>query len=425
MAAMDFPSGHINDLASSSASLHDSLHDGFYSPSPFDTSTFQLNPLSARPPHTDADLPHPPAISSSHFSLRNTSFHDGSHESTTSAASESSEATASGAAAPPKPADVIQVHDPNGEGDAASEFDEEDERVKTAEKNIAPYQVWRDILATCDGRDKAFKAIQYAVRVYLLVHVRILFRNSASLWQRALAQRLESVRTGFSFTRKMLILFNWLSPLHTILSQKAVPYTSLDSSILDGTSKVPLPNPSSPRSLTEHFLSHPFLQALLAAPPPVLLDLVSGLAEDVTTLSRLGLAGPRLGKRAARFADWCWFLSTLAGLVQNGLEVSIVDGLGRDRANRLYEQSVAAGTASRSSTSKADEKELARLHRRSHWLHLIRTKLVMDLVFVSFDVFGLKSGKETIQSLAGMGGALISCAKLYDRYRNALVAKAI
>lgn len=156
MAAMDFPSGHINDLASSSASLHDSLHDGFYSPSPFDTSTFQLNPLSARPPHTDADLPHPPAISSSHFSLRNTSFHDGSHESTTSAASESSEATASGAAAPPKPADVIQVHDPNGEGDAASEFDEEDERVKTAEKNIAPYQVWRDILATCDGRDKAF-----------------------------------------------------------------------------------------------------------------------------------------------------------------------------------------------------------------------------------------------------------------------------
>lgn len=138
------------------------------------------------------------------------------------------------------------------------------------------------------------------------------------------------------FHRKMLILFNWLSPLHTILSQKAVPYTSLDSSILDGTSKVPLPNPSSPRSLTEHFLSHPFLQALLAAPPPVLLDLVSGLAEDVTTLSRLGLAGPRLGKRAARFADWCWFLSTLAGLVQNGLEVSIVDGLGRDSGSNHH-----------------------------------------------------------------------------------------
>ena len=125
------------------------------------------------------------------------------------------------------------------------------------------------------------------------------------------------------FHRKMLLLFDWLAPLSTILAQKSVPYASLDSSFLAHT--LPTKKPV-PLSFTASLLSHPFFQALLAAPPPVLLDLVNGLSDDIATLSRLGLMGPKTGARASRFADWCWFFGTLVGLVQNGIEMSMVEG---------------------------------------------------------------------------------------------------
>ena len=127
----------------------------------------------------------------------------------------------------------------------------------------------------------------------------------------------------------MLILFNWLTPLSTIMAQKAVPYSSSGSSTTPhGLKDVLASKP--PPSLAGNLLSHPFLQALLSAPPPVLLDLVNGLSDDIYTLSRLGLVGPKTGARAARFADWCWLFGTLVGLVENGVEMSIVEGLQRE-----------------------------------------------------------------------------------------------
>jgi len=124
----------------------------------------------------------------------------------------------------------------------------------------------------------------------------------------------------------MLLLFDWLTPLSMILAQKHVPYASLDSSFLAHSLADIPPKKPAPLSFTGSLLSHPFFQALLAAPPPVLLDLVNGLSDDISTLSKLGLMGPKTGARAARFADWCWFFGTLVGLVQNGIELSIVEG---------------------------------------------------------------------------------------------------
>ena len=43
--------------------------------------------------------------------------------------------------------------------------------------------------------------MQYSIRVYLLLHTKILFRNSNAAWQQGLVRRLESARSGFSFTR--------------------------------------------------------------------------------------------------------------------------------------------------------------------------------------------------------------------------------
>lgn len=415
MSSIPFPNPS-DDLGSSPDALHDSIHSQFYSPPSFDVSgSFQMNPLSAHPPRTPRSSTSITPTSSSHsrplsahFGSVNTSVYDEKEEDTQHTR-----------------ADAVQDHTAGDDGDElAYELDEEDLRVKAADNKVPPHEVWRDILSTSYGRDKAFKVMQYSIRVYLLFHTKLLFRNGRSPWQHAMVRRLESARSGFSFTRKMLILFNWLTPLSTILAQKTVPYASLDGSffshpIADAPAKKP---PSSP--FAGQLLSHPFLQALLAAPPPVLLDLVNGLSDDIYTLSRLGLVGQKTGARAARFADWCWFFGTLVGLVQNGIETSIVEGQQREVENRAYQESMSGATSkSQPKASKVDEKELTRLQRKTHWLKLTRMKLVMDLIFVSYDVFRLSRGKDVIQSFTGLVAAILSSLKLYDKYKSALVTK--
>jgi hypothetical protein len=309
--------------------------------------------------------------------------------------------------------------------DEEDELDEENERVKEAEKKLGRHEVWRDILATSNGRDKAFKLMQYAIRVYLLFHTKLLFRHGKAAWQQALVRRLESTRSGFSFTRKMLILFNWLTPLSTVMAQKSVPYSSTGSSLTPhGLADDLAKKPAS--SFTGPILSHRFFQALLTAPPPVLLELVNGLSDDIYTFSRLGLIGPKTGARAARFADWCWLFGTLVGLVENGVEMSIVDGLQRQVEHRAYKESLDGATSkSQPKLAKLDEKELARLQRNSYWLQVSRAKLTMDLIFVLYEVLRLKRWKNTVQSFTGLAAAVLSSAKLYDKYRSVLINKVL
>lgn len=59
----------------------------------------------------------------------------------------------------------------------------------------------------------------------------------------------------------------------------------------------------------------------------MLLELVNAVADDVATWARLGLLGKKTGERAERFSDWCWFVSTLVGLVENSIERNVVGGL--------------------------------------------------------------------------------------------------
>lgn len=68
----------------------------------------------------------------------------------------------------------------------------------------------------------------------------------------------------------------------------------------------------------------PLLHTFLHASPPVLLDLVNGISDDIYTASRLGLISKVAGERAAYYADWCWFFTTLVNLVENGVERSVI-----------------------------------------------------------------------------------------------------
>lgn len=142
---------------------------------------------------------------------------------------------------------------------------------------------------------------------------------------------LTSLLTTDGTGRKMLIMFNWLAPLSQVLAQQSVPFSSSGSSLMPHSFTTTPASSSKPSQLSGGpFLSHPVLQALLSAPPPVLLELVNGLSDDIYSLSRLGLIGPKLGQRAARFADWCWLFTTLVGLVGNGVELGVIEGLQRE-----------------------------------------------------------------------------------------------
>lgn len=115
-------------------------------------------------------------------------------------------------------------------------------------------------------------------------------------------------RQAESGTRKCLILFNWLSPLTSILAEHSATIYPQEG---------PLSKQVQPKK-------KPLLHTFLHASPPVLLELVQAFADDVATFSKLGLLGRRTGERAGRFADWCWFASTLVNLVENSVERSII-----------------------------------------------------------------------------------------------------
>ncbi|KAF8897369.1 hypothetical protein BD779DRAFT_1667359 [Infundibulicybe gibba] len=364
MSSISFPSEHGHHPEPSSSS------GGHFYSSSFDaSSSFQMNPLSSHPPRT----PRTSVMASSNTYIYDTKDEKEEH---------------------------VEVEE---------ELDGETDKMKEVEHKIRKEDVWREMFLTSNGRDKAFKLIQYSIRVYLVFHTsltgsRLLRRPARPPWEVELLKRLQSTASGFSLTRKLLILFNWLAPLTAIMAQQTVPFSAEQST---ETSKKTV---------------RPFLHTVLYAPPPVLLELVNAVADDIATYARLGLIGKRTGERAMRFADWCWMLSTLVGLVENGVERQMIGNLQHEVENRLYSESMTGATAkSKPKISKIDEKELSRLQKQDYWLQVTRAKLVMDLIFVSYDIFKIKRAKDTVKAFTGLAAAILSSAKIYDRHKNALL----
>ncbi|KAH9943081.1 uncharacterized protein BXZ73DRAFT_87502 [Epithele typhae] len=374
MSSITFPYA-AHAASSSFVSVHSDLASSYDPPS--DTSSFQMNPLSSHPPRT----PRTSIMSSASHVYA--SDYESSKE------------------------DATQLGEREPEADGYHTEDEEDEaKAAAAKSRVRKEEVWREVLKTAYGRDKAFKLIQYSMKMYLLFHVAL--ASSAAFkgrsrpgWETELTKRLTSAIAGFSLTRKCLILFNWLPPLTAILEQHASdPYAARGAR--KGQRK-------------------PLLHTILHAPPPVLLELLNGLADDAATLSRLGLLGPRAGERAGKLANWCWFAGTLVNLVENSVERSVILELQHQVEGRLYDESMAGTTAkSNPAADKLDHKELARLQKQDYWIQISKWKLVMDLIFVSYDVFRLKRAKGQVQTAAGLASAILSSMKYYDKHKSAL-----
>ncbi|KAF8761037.1 Peroxisomal biogenesis factor 11 (PEX11) [Rhizoctonia solani] len=251
-------------------------------------------------------------------------------------------------------------------------------KMPSPPQRVRPEEVWRDMIGSANGRDKAF------------------------------VPRLRSTVAGFSLVRKCLILFNWLGPLLQIINPASVPFSESD----------PLASRSSGKS-------RPLLHRFLHASPPVLLELFNSLADDVYTFSRLGLVGKKVGGRAEKAANWLWLLSTLAGLVEVGADRSLVKNMIAERTRipsvqgsmelnpkHVHDSTLAA--------LEQDEDDLETLKSRYKWLQVSRMKLLCDLVFVSYDVFHFQKVREPAMALSGLASAILSSSKIYDKHYNAL-----
>ena len=124
MSSISFPNHSTPSLGSSSQ--HE---DPYYSPNGFDaSSSFQMNPLSSHPPRTPR----------------------------TSIISNASTYQAS----------TIGGHDDHTEKVDIDEndFDEEEERVREVEKKVWKEDIWKEIILTSNGRDKALVSFERCTR---------------------------------------------------------------------------------------------------------------------------------------------------------------------------------------------------------------------------------------------------------------------
>ena len=169
-----------------------SPHDNLY-PLSFDTTGFQMNPGSAHPPRT------PRSSVTMPYSSQASTGHDGTEDCPTE----------------------LEI-------ELGEEEEEEASQEKSATKGRVHIQeVWRDLLETSTGRDKAFvlhftssavtptdclgigdiqKIIQYSMKVYLLFHHAVSRRMPVQAagkgaFERSLLRRLESTVSGLSVTR--------------------------------------------------------------------------------------------------------------------------------------------------------------------------------------------------------------------------------
>ncbi|KAH8113363.1 hypothetical protein DFH11DRAFT_1510465 [Phellopilus nigrolimitatus] len=385
MSTVSFPEGSSHSHSASSSTQED-FFGSSYNPS----SSFQINPLSPLPPRT----PRTSILSTS----QSYAYGQEMYASSVSQQEENKEK-------PP----VVEF-----EGEEAAEDIEEDVSEE-AVKRVKTPEVWREVLKTGAGRDKAFKVLQYTLRVYLLFHSkigssRVFSKRSKTPWEIEVVKRLEATASSLSTTRqalgKALIMFNWLTPLTSILATR--------NDELDFSEKSP----------KEKEPSKPLLHTFLHAPPPALLDLVNGLSDDIYAFYRLGLIGKKTGERAGRFSDWCWFFGTLIALVELGFERNITKTKIQAVESRLYVDSMSGATGnSKSAAAKAAEKELEKLHRQDFWLRIQRTKLLLDLVFVSYEIFKIKPMREVVKPLAGLGAAILSASRLFHNHRTSLILK--
>ena len=151
MSSITFPyAGHGHSASSSFISVQDSHHGALSSPAyeaPDDTSSFQMNPLSSHPPRT----PRTSAASAghTHTNMNGNGSHMGTHGPGADAYAYDAKADARVSA---QTFEVADSEDSEAEAEAETEAD----AAGKARGGVRREAVWREMLKSANGRDKAF-----------------------------------------------------------------------------------------------------------------------------------------------------------------------------------------------------------------------------------------------------------------------------
>jgi len=180
---------------SSPSSHHHALYPLSFDSAP--AGGFQMNPLSAHPPRTPRT-----SVTTTPFSAHpNTGGED------------------------------TEEHPQELELDVDEEDEEEEDGPEkiAARNRVRAQEVLRELLETSAGRDKTFKIIQYAMKVYLLFHLAIFRRVPVQgakrrAFENALLQRLQSTVSGLSLTRCVPTMRGSGSVLRLGRLNQKVPY---------------------------------------------------------------------------------------------------------------------------------------------------------------------------------------------------------
>lgn len=131
-------------------------------------------------------------------------------------------------------------------------------------RKISIVATFHKMIKDLDGRDKTLKIIQYIFKI--LLHHRL---ANPKLWSPLTSQ--------FSITRKILRLGHGIGPLRELAAGPSSVFESL---------------------------------VLVNA-------IINDFADDIYCIFKMGLVGPRLGKRAEELAYYCWFIGILVDLQSN------------------------------------------------------------------------------------------------------------
>lgn len=168
-----------------------------------------------------------------------------------------------------------------------------------------------------------------------------------------LEQHVKAAVSSFSTTRKMLRLGHWLEPWHALsllLSSPSTKPLSLDQAL-----------------------------AMLN----LVLGLLNDLVDDCYCLARIKALPESWGHRVEPWSNRLWLATIVLDLRENNLSLIACDDEKQHQANRF-------------------------------WLHVTRMKLIMDLLFCSYDVFYL-NWHDGWQTGTGLLSGMMSAYKLWDK----------
>jgi hypothetical protein len=244
----------------------------------------------------------------------------------------------------------------------------------TVVKPIKPKPSWLLVylcfVRQTDGRDKAMKLVQYSIKLVLWLALH-------QPRQTGLRKRFSALASALSTTRKVIRLGHWMESIQELIEwYKERPKAS----------------------------SH-IRRWLLDSLPP-LVAFFNDIFDDIYCLCRIKCLPKPLEGPAERYANWCWFTSTLIDLYSNAKSQWKIQADIRAQRQLLKSGSI------QSDEQEIIKTKLATLQDKAYWLRVTGGKLLCDLGFCSYDIFHWQFSDGWQASTGFLSGAL-SAHKLW------------